>query len=227
MGDVSILVTEIQATGFDVTAADALVLLDRRHKQMCEEASWWRELRDGTTTTAPQLNGVDFCYVIVPLDAVELFTVLVGAATTLGGAISMYTRTPKRDLPAILTGTLQLSGEGGVFCERAPSGHTDPVPLTLAVLYPPVVNNTPVQMEGAYIPPTLTTAETNGSFIRIPKSFYSRLLAGVYADLLSRPNEARSDLAAPQEALFNSAVGELRDRTARQYRTHGVRQIRL
>jgi hypothetical protein len=220
MGTVSDLVAEIQASGFDVTSTDALALLDRRHKQMCEEATWWRMTRN-VSVSSP---GSPYAVVVAPPDAVEIFSVRVSQSD---GSYSSYKRDTMVDFAAVMTGTLTLSGPGGVFFEFEPSFDTDNPPITALALYPPPADASTAQIDGAFVPPTLNTAETTGGFVRIPTSFHSRLLAGVYSDLLSRPNEARPDLASAQEALFGSGVQELRDRADRRYRTKGPRQIRV
>lgn len=219
MGDVSILVAEIQATGFDVTSADALVLLDRRHKVMCARARYWRMTRPATVTTVIQANGINASTVPVPDDIVELFRLEVP-----GTPEALYQRTLQADLPAMLDGSLNVGG-GGVFTETPPTT-TVTGTTTLLALYPPVLNGTIVSTTCAVTPPTLNTAETAGGFLRVPVMFYEPLLAGVYSALLSRPNEARADLAAPQEQAFNAGCDELRDRADRRFGTRGPRQIR-
>lgn len=223
MGTVSDLVAEIQQS-FDVDPADALTVLDRRHKQMCDRARW-RRLGLILTTIGGPPNSTSFLQ--IPDDVVEIYTVQLQTDPTTD-SFAVYSRTRFADSPAILNGTLQLCGPGGVFYELPNGTTSDPEGTSemALVLYPAVAFGTTATVDAAVVPTTLTTAETSGSVVRIPADFHDALLAGVYATLLNRPNEARPDLAGQQEALFSAGCDELRDRANRRYRTKGPRQIR-
>jgi hypothetical protein len=219
MGTVSDLVTEIQtAGGFDVTAAEALTVLDRRHKLMCGRATWHRVSEQVTVVT-----GASDAYstIDLPSGAVEVFSVEVpGASASL-----FYQRTPRVDRSAMVAGTLRLSG-GGVFVESDPVTGVSPA-VTSLILYPAATDGVEASVDGAWLPPTLTTAELVGAFVRVPEDLHEGLLAGCYASLLNRPSEGRPDLAGVQEQLFSAACSELRTRAERRYRTRGTRQIRV
>lgn len=220
MGTVSDLITEIQSVGgFDVTSTDALTVLDRRHKLMCRRARAHRMRRTIAVTTGASAT---YSSLPMPLDVVEVFQI---EATGDDGVIA-YQRTVAADRSAILDGSLCVSLRHGVFLEDDEDDATDTGPDTSLILYPALTDASNATVRGAFTPPTLTTAETGGAFIRVPVDFHEGLLAGVYASLLSRPGESRPDLEAGQEAKFSQACGEFRDWTDRRYRTRGPRQIR-
>lgn len=220
MGTVSDLVAEIQgAGGFDVTATDALTVLDRRHKQMCRRARWHRK-----TTTVAATTATDATYsTIAPVGLVEAFAVQAARS----GSVIGFQRTREGDRGAIMGGTLRMLNAAGVFLENDEDDPSDTTPDTSLVLYPALDDATVVTVRGAFEPPTLTTSEATGAFIRVPVDFHDGLLQGVYASILNRPGEARPDLAATAESAFAAACAELRDLADRRYRTRGPKQVRI
>lgn len=220
MGAVSDLITEISTVGgFDITPTDALTVLDRRHKLMCARARAHRMRRTVTVATAANAT---YSTLAMPVDVVEVFQI---EGTGTDGVIA-YQRTESGDRSAIMDGSLTVSLRRGIFLEDDEDDATDTGPDTSLILYPALDNASSVTVRGAFQPPTITTAETGGAFIRVPDEYRQGLLAGVYADLLNRPSEARPDLAGVQEQIFSQACGEYRDRVDRRYRTRGPRQIR-
>jgi hypothetical protein len=218
MGTVSDLVTEI-TTNVDTSPADALIVLDRRHKLMCARARWHRLSQTIAVSTATDAT---YSTLAAP-DLVEAFLI----SGTVNGYVGNFRRTEAGDRGAIFDGTLRVRGRGGVFLESDETDETDTTPDVSLLLYPALEDAATVVLDGAFRPPTLTTAETAGSFVRVPVEFHEGLLAGVYASMTGRPGESRQDLAAGYEQAFAAACGELRDRADRRYRTRGPRQIRV
>lgn len=219
MGTVSDLITEITA-GFDVAPADALTVLNRRHKTMCRRARWHRMQR---TLTATNPANAAYSSLEVPRDTVEVFAL----TATVNGSRGPLVRAQGRDRGAILGGTLTVQGPGGVFIEEDEVDASALTPDTTILIYPRLADDAlTVFADGAFTPPALTTSEANGGFVRINEDFHEGLLAGVYASLQRRPSESRPDLAADNEKVFSDACGELRDLADRRFRTRGPKQIR-
>lgn len=218
MGTVSDLVTEITAN-VDTSPADALTVLDRRHKLMCARARWYRLQQTLTAATA-----TDATYsTLEGPTVVEVFWI----TATVNGRVGDFRPTNYTDRGAIMDGTLRVRGRGGVFLQDDETDPTDTTPDTQWLIYPALEDGSDVLVDGAFRPPTLTIAETSGGFIRVDDEYREGLLAGVYASIISRPGDARLDLAASYEQAFSAACGELRDRADRRYRTRGPRQIRV
>jgi hypothetical protein len=78
---------------------------------------------------------------------------------------------------------------------------------------------------GVYSPPDLLI--DNSVPFRVDDDAIEGLMAGVFATMLSRPGEARPDLAREQEATFSTACEELRTRSNKRSRGPGPAQIRL
>lgn len=62
--------------------------------------------------------------------------------------------------------------------------------------------------------------------LRIPPEFYDDLISGAIATGLERV-ESRPDLAAPYEAKFDAACGELQTQVSKRYRNSGPAEIRV
>jgi hypothetical protein len=92
------------------------------------------------------------------------------------------------------TGRLRVRGRGGVFLESDETDETDTTPDVSLLLYPALEDAATVTLDGAFRPPTLTTAETAGSFVRVPVEFHDGLLAGVYASMTGRPGRVAAGL---------------------------------
>jgi hypothetical protein len=218
MGTVSDLVTEI-TSNVDTSPADALIVLDRRHKLMCARARWHRLSQTIAVSTA---TNATYSTLAAP-DLVEAFWDQRDRERLPRGFRPTEAVTGARSS----TGPCTVRGRGGVFIESDETDETDTTPDVSLILYPAMDNAATVTLDGAFRPPTLTTAETAGSFVRVPVEFHDGLLAGVYASVLSRPSDSRQDLAAGYEQAFAAACVELRDRADRRYRTRGPRQIRV
>lgn len=218
MGTVSDLITEITAN-VDTSPGDALTVLDRRHKLMCARARWHRLQQ---TLTADTATNATYSTLDVP-DLVEAFWL----NATVGGYSGDFRPTNATDRGPILDGSLRVRGRGGVFLTNDEDDESDTVPDTSLLIYPALEDGATVLIDGAFRPPTLTTAETAGAFIRVPDEYREGLLAGVYASIIARPGDARLDLAASYEQAFSAGCAELRDRADRRYRTRGPRQIRV
>lgn len=208
MATVQDLIDDVTADGgFDVTAATVLRVLDRRHKSMCARAQVYRKTTDfGPTVVAQQLYGAG--------------TGLVQAKDVTVGGLP-YSRGRHTDIAQDANGWLSLSGTGGIFIETASSAAANQI----ALIPTPTTAGLAVSVFGVFLPPTLEADNDPG--LLIDEDFAEGLLAGVFATLLSRPSEARSDLAAGYEAQFAAACEEQRARVTRRLKGSGPSQIRV
>jgi hypothetical protein len=209
---VSAVVSEILAQGsFDLTSAEALAILNRRHKQMVTRARAYRTL---SSATAVLPGGPLYT---APTGLLDMLQMLVTANAT--GTVTEYTTGRRGDIPSMLAGTILTEGDGGKFVEYGSSG-------TLTwLLYPNPGTASTVGIYGIYEPPTLLIDDTVP--FRVDPDMIEGLMAGVFATALARPGEARPDLAAGQEAIFSAACEELRTRVNGRNRGGGPAQIRL
>jgi hypothetical protein len=210
---VSAVVGEILAQGsFDLSQAEALAILNRRHKQMCARS---RCRRDGRAATRDAAVGAAASYA-APAGLLDMMQMLVATGTS---SFAEYRKAKRADVEAMFAGTLPLSGTGGVFVEYADALH----PIQW-LLYPDPGSNG-VAIFGTFEPPNLLIDNTVP--FAVDADMIEGLMAGVFATALQRPGEARPDLAAQQEQLFMVACEELRTRVARRNRGGGPAQIRL
>jgi hypothetical protein len=210
---VSAIVSEILAQGsFDSTSAEALAILNRRHKQMSNRARAYRVQQAMTRADA------DVAVYASATGLVEPLTIQAIEDTTGDpGAVTIYTPAARRHVPAMLTGTLVLSSsDGGVFAEYGGP--------TSWLLYPDP-DDLDVYAYGVYSPPDLLI--DNSVPFRVSDDAIEGLMAGVFATMLARPGEAREDLAAAQEARFSAACQEERERVNKRARGPGPAQIGL
>jgi hypothetical protein len=205
---VSAVVGEILAQGsFDLSQAEALAILNRRHKQMCARS---RCRRDGRAATRDAAVGAAASYA-APAGLLDMTQMLVASVE--------YRKAKRQDIEAMVAGTLPLSGTGGVFVDYADLAH----PVQWLVYPDPTP--TAVTVYGTYDPPDLLI--DNSVAFAVDADMVEGLMAGVFSTALSRPGEARPDLAGLQEQLFMAACEELRGRVARRNRGGGPAQIRL
>jgi hypothetical protein len=205
---VSAVVGEILAQGsFDLSQAEALAILNRRHKQMCARS---RCRRDGRAATRDAAVGASATYA-APAGLLDMMQMSVSSVE--------YRKAKRQDIERMVDGTLPLYGTGGVFVDYADLAH--PVQW---LVYPDPTPNA-VTVYGTYDPPDLLI--DNSVPFSVDADLVEGLMAGVFATALNRPGEARPDLAAQQEQMFTSACEELRGRVARRNRGGGPAQIRL
>lgn len=208
---VSAVVSEILAQGsFDLTSTEALRILNRRHKEMNRRARINRNSVAATYSGATGSSGVYRSTAAL----VELLQIQVGNSTD-------WSHTRRADVGAMIEGTLVLSGPGGVFVEFG-VGLPD---LTAWLLYPDPGAAAVVTIYGVYEPSDLLINDTV-PFVCDP-DMVEGLMAGVFATALARPGEARPDLAAQQEQIFQAACDEQKRIVDRRYRGRGPATIRL
>lgn len=80
--------------------------------------------------------------------------------------------------------------------------------------------------ETAATPLEETQVNAGGSPLKVPPEFYDALVNGAIATLMMRV-ESRADLAAPFEAAFTAACGELLRQSNKRFRGIGPSQIRV
>lgn len=202
------LVDDIRQEGaFDVTEPQALRWLDRRHKAMCARGRVYRKTAEfGPTAAGQQLYGVG--------------AGLVEAADVSVGGLP-YTRGRHPDVVQDANGWLSLSGLGGLFVETASAAAANQI----ALIPTPSEAGLAVAVYGVFLPPSLELDNAPG--LMVDEDLVEGLLAGVFATGLSRPSEARLDLAANYEAQFSAACEEQRRRVNRRLRGSGPSHIRV
>jgi hypothetical protein len=207
---VSQLVTDITAEGaFDADPAQVLRWLDRRHKQMCARAGAFRKTASAGVTVAGQQSYA------VPAGLLEALEVTVGGVT--------YTRGRHTDIAS--GDALVLGGTGGIFLDTADSAGVQQV-----ALFPvPSDPGDAISVYGLYAAPDLATTPGAGviTSVLVDDDAVEGLLHGVFATALSRPGEARWDLAQAHEASFETACLEFKRRVTRRLRGSGPSQIRV
>lgn len=208
MPTVSALVAEITRGGaFDADPTDLLAWLDRRHKEMVNFGKGYRDTITIDTTDAgvQEYNA--------PAGLIELEELTVGGET--------YDRGLHTDLAAVANGFLWLSGPGGLMIESAtPSNVT-----TIKLLPIPTVTGLDIIGYGVVQPPTLLI--DNSVAIIVEDDLIEPLKSGVYSVGLGQPNEARSDLAAPHEAIYQQGKLEYKRRVRRRLRGSGPTRMRI
>lgn len=208
MPTVSALVAEIIAGGaFDADSTTILAWLDRRHKEMVNYAKGYRDLITIDTTDA----GVQ--EYTAPAGIVELEEVTVGGET--------YVRGRHTDLAAVANGFLWLSGPGGLMIESANASNV----TTIVLLPVPTVTGLDIIGYGVVQPPTLLIDNTVA--LHVDDDLIEPLKSGVYSIGLGQPNEARPDLAAPHEAVYQQGKLEFKRRVRRRLRGSGPTRIRV
>jgi hypothetical protein len=103
---VSAVVGEILAQGsFDLSQAEALAILNRRHKQMCARS---RCRRDGRAATRDAAVGASATYA-APAGLLDMMQMSVSSVE--------YRKAKRQDIERMVDGTLPLYGTGGVFVD--------------------------------------------------------------------------------------------------------------
>jgi hypothetical protein len=199
---VSALCAEIIAQGaFDLTSADVLTVLNRRHKSMVGRA---RTFRKSAVVGPTVVNVAEYTN---PADLISALEVTVGGVT--------YGKARHADKSRGALSRLWLSGDGGIFYETASLTGVDGFGL-----YPtPTTAGLSIEVYGAFLPPDLLLDNTVP--LQVDEDAVEGLKEGVYATLLRAPGEARQDLAAGHEAVFAAATEDLR------LRGNGPAQIRV
>lgn len=196
----------VQEGQFDVSAAQALRWLSRRHRFMVAESRCFRKTVEVGPTVAGQRDYE------LPSDLVEIMEVLVSGTT--------YGKARHVDLPLGEAGYLILDGDGGIVAPEETSDGAAEI-----ALYPtPGSDGDSITVRGAFLPPDLDTADD--STLKLPGDFSDALVAGAIATGLKRI-EHRQDLAAGHEAEFREGVERLRVQTRRKYRGPGPATIRV
>ena len=203
------LVADIREEGsFDCTEAQALRWLNRRHRQMCAIAECFRK-----RYVVPSGTVADQAEYTWPADLIRPLEVAVGG--------QVYEKAVHTDIRGVANGTVLVTGPGLLFAETASTAGVKQVSLIPA----PSVAGDAIVIYGAFRP--LTLLMDNSVPLQIDDEAEEALLAGVYSTALARPNEARADLAASHEAIFQAGAQELRMRTKHRFQTPGPAQIRL
>jgi hypothetical protein len=205
---VSTVVTQIIEEGaLDANSTTVLRWLNRRHKAMAARARSFRKTASVGPTVANQQDYV------TPADLV------VGLEVTVDGLT--YGKARHTDKSQGAQNLLYLSGTGGIFFETADVAGVDSIGL-----YPvPTTAGLPILVYGAYRPPDLLLNDSVP--FQVDDEAIEGLIAGVFATAMSRPNEARQDLAAGHEATFVNETEALRLREKRRLRGSGPAQIRV
>lgn len=192
---------------FDVTDAQALTWLDRRHKSMVVRA---RALRKTTTVAGGTVaNQRDYA---LPTDIVEVLEVNVNGLP--------YGQATHTDLSYGAQGWVVLSGVGGVVAsEESTTGGPE------IALYPtPTTAGLVILVRGVFRPGTLTVGDD--TTIIVPDEYQDAMISGAIATGLKR-QEYRPDLAQGFEQEFEAACEEYRRRVSRRYRGAGPATIRI
>lgn len=206
---VSAVVAEIIAQGsFDLTSAEVLAILNRRHKTMVRRARSYR--KTAVVSGGTVVNQTDYT---PPAGLVEAREVTAGGVT--------YGKGKHTDIAAGSASMLLLQGTGGIFMETASSAGVDQISL-----YPaPTTAGLVISVYGSYTPPDLLI--DNSVPFQVDDEFVEGLMAGVFATILNRPGEARGDLAGLQEQSYAAACEEARLLEAKRLRGPGPSQIRV
>lgn len=211
-GLVAQLVTNVMTEGsFDVTEAQALQWLSRRHQLMCTRTRCYRKRLTVGTTIAGQLD------YLLPPEVSEIREVLVNGIPYGEGRHS--------DLAQGKLGYIWLDGlyayaGGGLYLhDYDANGET-----TIALYPTPTEGGQQIVVYAVCRPPDLQPGEDFG--IKIPHEFLDALVAGAIATGLTR-TEARADLAGPFEQTFSAGCAELLSQVNRRFRGSGAAQIRL
>ena len=203
------LVTDIREEGsFDITEAQALRWLNRRHRQMCAIAECFR--RSSVIAGGTVANQTAYTW---PADLIRPLEVSVDGVR--------YDPTPHATIRGYANGTTLVAGPGLLFAETASAAGVKQI----ALIPTPSSSGEVIEVYGAYRPAVLLM--DNSVPLQIDDEAEEALLAGVFATALSRPSEARADLAASHEALFQAGAQELRLRTKRRFQPSGPAQIQL
>jgi hypothetical protein len=208
MATVQGLIDQVKSEAqFDVTDAQALTWLDRRHKKMVVRARAYRK----TATIAGGTVASQRDYAL-PSDLVEVLEVNVGGIP--------YGHSTHTDLSYGAQGWVVLSGIGGVVAsEEDASGGPE------IALYPtPTTSAQPILVRGIFRPSSLAVG--NDSTIVVPDEFLDSLVSGAIATGLER-QEYRPDLAQSFEQDYSDACEEWRRQVRRRYRGAGPSTIRI
>jgi hypothetical protein len=207
VGDVQQLVDDVLNEGvFDVTSAQALRWLTRRHRKMVARSRCWRYETSLGGTVAAQGEYA------LPAGLVEIDEVTVGG--------DAYGKANHVDAGRVAAGRMFVLGDGGLFS----GGEDNQGAGTVTLLPVPVDSGVPIVLRGAFLPPDLQTADD--STLKVPGDFTDALVSGAIATGLSR-TENRPDLAQYHEQVFSDACDELRRQVNRRYRGSGPATIRI
>jgi hypothetical protein len=204
---VSALLDEIVLEGgIDAAASSLLATLDRRHKTMVRRGRAYRKSASGGVTVADQQAYP------TPAGLVEARELDVDGVR--------YGRALHSDIAQGAAGTLSVTGTGTVFMETSSATGVEQF-----ALYPiPSTAGKAITVYGYFEPPTLLIDNTVP--LRVDDDAVRGLKAGVWADVMMWPAEARPDLAATYEDVFTSACEEFRQRVSGRLRS-GPTQIRM
>lgn len=202
---VQTLIDEIVAT-VDVTPAQALTALNRRHRAMVARGRSFRKaLVVAGGTVAGQRDYV--------LDAtvVEVLELRVNGTP--------YGKGRHADLAYGALGRLVMTDEDGIWTTDASSAG-----VTEVSLYPtPTTSGLEIALFAAVLPDELLAADP-GTAIRVDADFYDALVEGAVATFLARQGEGEPDRL---EARFEAKCEEWRRRARRRERGGGPAQIRV
>lgn len=207
MATVQGLIDQVKSEAtFDVTDAQALAWLDRRHKKMVVRA---RALRKSVSVGPTVANQRDYA---LPADNVEVHEILVDGTP--------YGRATHTDLAYGALGWVVLDGVGGVASsEETATGGAE------IALYPtPTQSGLTITVRGVFRPADLVVGQDTA--IMVPDEFLDSLVSGAIATGLAR-KDYRPDLAQSFEADYENACEEWRRQLRRRYRGAGPTPIRI
>jgi hypothetical protein len=162
VGDVQQLVDDVLNEGvFDVTSAQALRWLTRRHRKMVARSRCWRYETSLGGTVAAQGEYA------LPAGLVEIDEVTVGG--------DAYGKSNHVDAGRVAAGRMFVLGDGGLFS----GGEDNQGAGTVTLLPVPVDSGVPIVLRGAFLPPDLQTADD--STLKVPGDFTDALVSGAIA----------------------------------------------
>ena len=210
-GTVGELVTNVLTeASFDVTEAQALQWLSRRHELMVVRSECFRQkIQIGPTVSEQNQYAV-------PSRVVKIRELQINKIP--------YGTGKHRDIPENALGYIWLDGiyvaAGGGLEVR----DYDESGNSLVTIIPtPMEAGQEITLYAVCRPEPLVVGQAG---LRIPPEFYDALVAGAVATGLTRV-ESRSDLATPLEAQFNAACLELLRQTRERFRGSGPAHIRV
>lgn len=205
MTAVSAFVAEVIAQGaLDADTGDVLTWLNRKHREFVARA----EMARGTVTLTTSDGGATWDF---PDPIAAVYEVDVDGAT--------YGRARRSDISRGAQNRLVLSGPGGVFMVEQAGA------VNAITAYPAVDADQAVTAYGALYPAALLLDDSVP--LAVDETDEEALMAGVFSVAMSRPVEARQDLAAGYSQQFEVGVAAAKLRVTRAFRGPGPASIRV
>lgn len=191
----------------DVTDAQALLALSRRHKTMVSRSRCLRRKIDVGDT----VDGQEFYEIDPALGVIEVLGAKIGGIP--------YARGRRDDAYADAQGRLVLSGDGGlIFVDADTSSNMG---LTLI---PSPDAGLEILLYAAILPADLPSTGNAAEVLAVDQDMYDVLVEAAAATWMKRQGEG--DWQTP-EAQFEAKCEELRQRVDRRLRGQGPPQIRI